>query len=195
MYKAFPLLLSFRSSYHSLPLELHGPCTSSSWLGTNHGPDESHHGPLSNQSQVSLPGPMQRASLNPLLCAPGSKPQRAIEMSVLNTCIKKQNHCQATTTRAEVGTEPLRQSGPGGSDQMQQKVMKPHLETGSLNGSEAKPNANTASTHWSEEPGQVTCLPGGWASTTTWKATKKPSSCHLPPHTPPPYPPFFLVQL
>lgn len=130
-----------------------------------------------------------------LVCSRLQATQRAIEMSVLNTCIKKQNHCQATTTRAEVGTEPLRQSGPGGSDQMQQKVMKPHLETGSLNGSEAKPNANTASTHWSEEPGQVTCLPNGWASTTTWKATKKPSSCHLPPHTPPPYPPFFLVQL
>lgn len=56
---------------------------------------------------------------------------------VLNTCIKKQNHLQANTTRAEVGTEPLRRNGPGGSDQMQRKVMKLHLETGSLNGSDS----------------------------------------------------------
>lgn len=31
-------------------------------------------------------------------------------------------------------------------------------------GSEAEPNAKTASTQWPEEPGQGTCLSGGWVS-------------------------------
>lgn len=34
----------------------------------------------------------------------------------------------------------------------------------STQGSEAEPDAKTASTQWSEEPRQVTCLPSGWVS-------------------------------
>lgn len=108
MYKPpLPLFLSSEASYHSLPLELHRPCILSFWLGTNHAPEESHDGLLSNRSSSKV-----RASLSPLVCSRLQAP-RAIEMVLntwhhhpvpIHTSIKKQNNLQANTTRAAVGT-------------------------------------------------------------------------------------------
>lgn len=64
---------------------------------------------------------------------------------------------------------------------------------GSTQGSEAEPN--TASTQWSEEPGQVTCVPGGWVSNPNLEGHKETFQLSPASTDTSSLPPIFLVQL
>lgn len=65
----------------------------------------------------------------------------------------------------------------------------------STQGSEAEPNANTASTPWSEEPGQVSCLPHGWVSNPNLEGHKETLQLSPASTDTSSLPPNFLVQL
>lgn len=101
---------------------------------------------------------------------------------------QEQNNLQVNATRAAVGThkggvaKEGKEATPGDRQPALTKVAWAPVTT---QGSEAEPNAKTASTQWPEEPGQVTCLSGGWVSNPNSEGHKEnfqllPASRHLP---------------